>query len=233
MSPDDPSLKSELIRLTREHWAETRTALLLSSAGTRLSNAGFHPREKLPFTTLSEFVREEMSSELTLLQDPNNELVYGLVPAGVEVEVEEEVATYFARPRRTTKTRLPSALWAAFVKPIEPGLSRVVLLDPRLRFVDTEDPPPDALTVPPELIAPDGSAPDHDSVIATAKAWATRNEVSLAELSARPRLASRDTRNTVSVMDALVSTLDSHELERISMPLDVVAHLMRTELKRL
>ena len=170
-----------------------------------------------------------MAGKLRIVEHSHKQPVVGVVPRTGDTDEIEDWDPLLENTRASlARPRLQPAFWAAFRKPLEEGVERYVVLGDRgARFVDvsTEHRPAGGVNVPREaIVGLDASAEEtHDRV----EKWIDGNglDVELFRDSAR----ARDSRELPAkdLLGKIIGVLDTEDLQRISMPLDVIAKLRR------
>ena len=123
--------------------------------------------------------------------------------------------------------RLHPALWAAFNKPIDSSLERYVQISDPVRFDDIrrDDAPQDGIHIEQQYIVGPGARAEE--IYEKAVQWITKNNLNLSDFLHKPLSTGDNKLPTNDLLGKLVLALDSHELQRTSIPMDVVAKLRR------
>lgn len=224
----DPRMPDRVDEMVRLHWNEQGIPLLLSALGS-LDGGLISRWAKQEHGGLRSFLEQSMAGTLRIVQHSYKQAVVGVVPRTRDTDEIEDWDPLLENTRTSlAHPRLQPAFWAAFRKPLEEGMHRYVVLgDQGARFFDVsaEHSPEGGVSVPREAIAgSDATAEEtHDRV----EDWIKGNglDVELFRDSAR----ARDTRELPAkdLLGKIIGVLDADDLQRISMPLDVIAKLRR------
>lgn len=239
---DDPlgSLKKLITELANTSYSRDGKGLLLSQVGDIVSKKYPEFRNVLGSRKLVGFIEAELAGVVQILTSPENHIVKVILPE--HVEVNDNVMSFFPqRGATSTSVRYPRynrAFWAAFSHPLAKGFTRLVELEPVVRYEDIEgEAAVSSLkkVVPPDLIIDQAIEPDPakrtqriNEIIIN---WLQANNVSqnIVEVKVETELASARIpgSNKGSLLEVLLAALDDADLKRIQMPLDVVAKLQR------
>lgn len=239
---DDPldSLKKFIIELADTTYSKNGKGLLLSQVGDLISKKRPELRNVLGSRKLVGFIEAELAGSVQILTSPENHIVKVILPA--HVDVRDNVISFLPqRGAASISVRYPRynrAFWAAFSHPLAKGLTRLVDLEPVVRYEDIAG---EAVVsslkkvVSPELIIDQAAEPDlakrTQRINEIINDWLKTNNVSLDIVEAKDETglasASISGSNKGSLLEVLLAALDDADLKRIQMPLDVVAKLQR------
>lgn len=224
------TLKEKIVELAAEHWNREGNALLLASLGQTLTKYGYNLRAELRGQKLVPFLQAELEDKVTVLTSPDDPLVYGIVPVGQEKS--RDLGALFSRTARVVPERInfDKRVWVAFSRPIEPNHIRLVDFEPEIDFRDlpaesakNQERP----TIPAELIIPVGTKPSavrNAEIQKNIRDWFAKHALDIELAKEKGGIDKRILDN--SLLTALLVTLDKKDLERIVLPLDIVAKLL-------
>lgn len=233
-SSDIDSLKQRIVELTQKSWSEHNKALFLARLGKVLVQEGLDLRTLLRGEKLSPFIQRELKNEVRIVQSPKDPLIFAVVPQAASLT--GDLLEYFAPPPTHDKSMLFDArLWAAFSKPLPPGKTRRITLAPSIHFSDVEPTSKmeeGEIEIPADAIVPIGSKPQHERNTILQKGihdWLKSKGIN------REAVRATDTstlawRHDNSILSLLIASLDHRELQRITIPLDVVAKLLKQKI---
>ena len=211
--------------------------LLLSDLGKMLAD-DLLKLKLISKGSLTTFLRDRLPQEFTLAAIGPHRNIFsvvrsdsaGVAPSESASELRnEEPLTSETTPK---KRRYHYRFWAAFAVPITtPDTKRYVDVH-SFAFRETKEPPLDTeIEITQDLIAaPD--IPNRDLTIeSNITKWLTQNGLSQEQFlatSSRPlEIHAKQISLGPSVLELLVGTLDNRQLQSISLPLDVVAALLK------
>ena len=211
------------------NWREHKVPLLLSALGN-IEGGRISREAKRHAESLRAFLEAEVAHRVSVVQHSNRPTVIGVVPKTESTSSIQDWDSLLddtgARPQLP---RLHPALWAAFRMPIAHGKDRYVRLSEPLGFVDVtrggETIPEDRIQVDHTAIA--GPDAPRETVYEKATTWLRDNKLDVSafrgEAAARgsTRLPPND------LLGRLILALDSRELQKISIPMEIVAKLRR------
>lgn len=239
---NDPlgNLKELVIELANTAYDRDGKGLLLSQVGDILSKKHPEFRNLLGSRKLVGFIEAELAGVVKILTSPENHIVKVILPE--HVKVNDDVKSFFPQRGATSisgsRPRYNRAFWAAFSHPLAKGFTRLVELEPVVRYEDIEA---EAVVsslkkvIPPNLIIDQAMEPDPakrtQRINENIGEWLRTNNVSqdIVEAKVGTELASARVSgsNKGSLLEVLLAALDDADLKRIQMPLDVVAKLQR------
>lgn len=226
MEPND-DLVAETAARVGDYWRENRLPLLLSALGS--AEGGRVSREaRRKSGSLRRFLESEAGDRVTVVQHSDKPTVVGVVPKNDETGAIENWD--FLLDETGGKRQLPRlhpALWAAFRKPLKESFDRYLLTDGPVRFVDVAHGTEvqNGLKVDPtKVLGPDALS---DAIHENATTWLRDHQLEISDY--RPEDASDDAGRLPrdDVLGRLILALDARDLERMSVPMDVVAKLRR------
>lgn len=212
-----------IVDLVRQHWVEERKPLLLSRLGG-YDDIGTHAKSVA--SGLEAYLRHRLAERVTVIRHSADPTVVAVVPteAAKGRDSDSLLEKPVGHPPDTSKPRFVPALWAAFRRPLDEGKERYVSVKRPIRFVDVAagEHPENRIAIPRECIS------DAPGVIERINQWIEENELDRApflfEERAGERLPSND------VLGRFLLALDPGDMERVSIPLDIVNKLRREPL---
>lgn len=176
--------------------------------------------------TVKQYLTDRLSDQVTVIQHQARKELVGAVPIAVDVAAEGGEDDLLERVRRQETATIPRfhpAFWAAFRKPVEDSKRRYITdVEPIVfRDVSAHD-EGFGVEVDREYIVELDSKPSE--VHRKIQGWLEDHDVDLEtylitrqERPAEPR----------DLLDLMLHSLDPSELERVTMPLDVILKLRR------
>lgn len=189
---------------------------------------------------LSMYLDQNLNDDCIIIKHSKKHTVIGVVPRNLETEGITDFDSVLEQrlsARSDQKVRFSPSFWAAFRKKPEPDSRRFVGVegDNRFRILSSEaDSPEGMVEIGPEYIAADDEIPDAD-VYTNIGNWARANNFSLEKFSVgASRQSTRDGFSRLpkdaTTLDRLLCALDSSDLKRIEMPLDIIKKLSKSKL---
>ncbi|KQZ45983.1 hypothetical protein [Ensifer sp. Root558] len=222
-------LETAIETATTDHWSKNHHPLLLSELGMDLTTKRGDYRPAIAPLKLRQFIATQLSNKVVVVTHPRQAQKIALIPVGENFSF---IPSEFEKPDLTAPDageKIKTSIWAAFVKPLAPNVSRYVDIDGKaLRFQDVPNgsaaPFANARGVARDQII-DGQSADYNAqeVAARIKKWAAANGL------AEERLYNRDVGNPApknSFFDVFKGLSDS-DLRRIEIPFDIVMKLAR------
>ena len=227
--PED--LDNQIIRLVREWWDEHQTPLLLSRLGNQ--DSGEIARQtKEQAGSLGAYLHRRLSEHVQIIQHSTKSPLIGALPADVDTSVIGDVDVLLGQTRSQTphtNQRFHPAFWAAFRKPLIELKRRYMSVHTPLQFQDVlpDNQPEGFVEVDPKYVI--GTEAEVAEVQQTIQRWLADNGIAATTfLTTRPpataQLPSDD------LLGRLLLALESDDLKRLSMPLDIVDKLRRQSL---
>ena len=236
ISEQSSDLDHRIVSLVQQCWEEHRIPLLLSRLGGQ-DNGRIARLAKQQAGGLGAYLRRQLDDRVRVIQHSTKPSVIGAIPAE-EMEAGangnfdallERTQGHPSQPAVEAAPRYHPAFWAAFRKPLDESKGRYMSVRAPLRFLDTipEDRPDDFVEIKREyVVGPDDEVAE---VQKRARDWLAANHLDptffLSKRKAGDvRLPSDD------LLGRLLLALEPDELERMSMPLDIVNKLRREPL---
>jgi len=240
---DNGGLNGEVMRLgdaivtiVREEFERTQRVILLSNLGQDLRKAGVDYRAILGERKFADFIRKELVDRVTLIPIPGKDKAIGIHPAGVDLSTRQNpfgphpLAAQNAPiggPVQDKRPLLNSQVWFAFSHFLADGDVRILELlpEPLYRDVPSDaDVPQGSHRIDRNLIVPVGTMPKTERdvrIYENIEQWAEKAGVPLDGLLAK-KPERNDRRN---LLDELIRTLGPADLQRVTLPLDIVKTL--------
>lgn len=212
-------------------WGEHRVPMLLSALGN-VADGRISQEAKRHGKSLREFLEAVVGQERVLVvEHPENLTIVGVVPSNEETKVIRNWGPYFDKAgTKSTLPRLHPALWAAFRKPIEDATDRYVQGvqgGDSVWFTDVAhgDRNPGGVQVDRRFIAGLENSPE--KVYENAAAWLRENNLDISNFQTKTRSGASTRLPSNDLLGKLILALDSRDLQKISIPMEVVAKLRR------
>ena len=219
-------LDSRITDLVEQHWQEHQTPLLLSLLGSQ-DGGEIARRVKAHHTGLRAYLRHRLEDRVQVIQHSTNPTITGVVPASATLGTDEEINASLEKTQHGSSEpvlRFHPAFWAAFRKPLGESNRRYMSVATPIRFQDSsgENQSNGFVEVPRTYIS--DSAMDDDQTLQNAERWLADNELqkNIYLTNAKPDPDFDHPRN---LLDRLLLSLEPKELNRISMPLDIILKL--------
>lgn len=223
MEHDLRQLTQDIVETVTKHWNEHRQPLLLSALGN-LEGGRISRDARLHADGLRQFLEEFASDGLEIVEHSANRTIVGVVPIDEHTRKTEDWDSLLENTSsRSAKLRLHPAFWAAFRNPIDDSLERYLQISDSIKFVDakSEEAPEDGIQVRHEYIASPGTSPAR--IYESAMRWIKENGLDVSDI----RRKAPDGLPPKDLLGQLILALDPQDLERTTIPMDVVAKLRR------
>ena len=229
---ESSNLSDQVVDLIENWWQEHQSPLLLSLLGSRLGRENSH-RIKLESSSLIDYLTRNLSSRVRVIHHSNNPSVAAVVPREIE---EDEDSLFEKIPKRThdhiggTGPRFRPSFWAAFRVPLDETMARYISTQEPIRFLDisSSDPKPgNHIEIGRQFIA----SSDSESIEIQQKIgeWLKEND-----LDPKPFLIDAKEKSiplpSKDVLGRLLLSLDSDDLKRVHIPMDIVKKLRQRSL---
>jgi hypothetical protein len=233
MTEDNIQRIADKIEALTESELRFRSSYLLSELGKDLG-PDLSTLKLLTKSSLSNFIRDRFSDKFVIVLTGEFKNVQALIrsprspteqPALTPLEkatLEGETTTAKPSPRFNYR------FWAAFSVPYREGKRFLNLADFRFQDVTTGEAPEGYLEIPPSFIV-EPDIKDRDKVIAeNISRWIEENHLNRSGFyQTRSYKENFQAPASLSLLEAVIATLDHRQLSSTSMSLDVVAALMR------
>lgn len=227
--------KAAVAKLVSDNFTRTGRGLLLARLGTALRYENVSVDAVLNGRKLASVLRESLTDVVTVVSSPAHPQLIGAFPVGkapTDVSADSfDTSQILTRPALNVR-RYDPRFWAAFTKPIAEGKKRVVSLDP-IGFTDIDE-ASEADSGGFDLAASyicarNGitKADYEQAVIESLEQWLTENNVEFhqVEQGASSRKQEIKDRN---ILEQMLRLLSEEQQRRISLPLDVIAKLIKS-----
>ena len=231
ISEQPADLDNQIMSLVREWWDEHRTPLLLSRLGNQY-NGEIARKAKEQEGGLGAYLHRRLSNRVQVIQHSTKSPLIGAVPADVDADAIRDIDVLLDQTRSQvprTDQRFHPAFWAAFRKPLLESKRRYMSVHTPLQFQDvlSDDRPDGFIEVDRKYVV--GTEAEVTEVQQAIQHWLADNGFeSTAFLTTRTtataQLPSDD------LLGRLLLALESDDLKRLSMPLDIVDKLRRQSL---
>jgi hypothetical protein len=224
---EDKGVSDALVREIERLWGESKVPVRLADLGKTDPAI----RAKGHGKSLSHYISSYLGDRVSVLKHSTINSLVAVVPKGKEPtpEASDAALTVPSVASSAGDEKIPrynAALWKAFRAPIEGGKRRfVVSLNP----VEVVDQPETSAPIGTEVkaaeIVDSSSATDVHKMILD---WAARHGIPPTSLVLSARKATAGI--TTSLLARFLDALGPEDLERISMPLDIVQKLHKTQI---
>ena len=222
----ESELDGRLVELVNQWWTTHSRPLLLSQLG-EYDDGQLTTAIKGKARGLAAYIRNRLGDQVDVIRHEEKPQLVGAIPVGVDVaELGGANALLEETGRRPSgSVRYDRAFWAAFRKPLDDSKSRYMSLNTPVHFQD----------VPLGESRPEGfTEVDRSYVVDTEDAvqvqekideWLAANSLDSTAFEVSKRQESKPL--PANLLGRLLDALDSDQLARINMPLDVVDRLRR------
>ena len=221
----------QLINETVEHvdtyWREHKVPLLLSTLGN-VESGRFAREAKHHAESLRSFLEVEVGDRVLVVQHSKRLAVIGVVPSNEDTNgIRDWDALLDETGAKPQQRRLHPALWAAFRKPIGETVDRYVLAGESVRFIDVErgDEVPEGVRVDHALIVGPDAPPE--VVYEKATAWLHDNHLEVSDFRSEATSRAGAKLPSNDLLGRMIVALDTRDLQKISIPMEIVAKLRR------
>lgn len=225
--------KDFVLKEIRDYWQEAHKPLLLSRIGQTAVAQRYPLPELLGGRKLTHFIKEEFGAEVVVEESEDSSSQFTARPRTDESAGDAQGAE--AAPTAAgADPRLTRVLWAAFARPIAPGMERRIQLEPYVRFWDLAPPLNEVenrLPIAPEYVARPAeeirSGRRDEVVLENIRRWMRDNNLDLSQFEegATQKMQAARVSSTNPLL-LLISSLDESERKRVQLPLDVIAKLL-------
>jgi hypothetical protein len=219
---------------SKDHWAATGKALLLAHVPSQLRLRGIEAQSFLGGRKLKEALEQDGIGTIRLVRDPNDELVWGVLPAEVTADVNSDLFPHKASAG-TPHDEIPQfarGFWSAFVKPLESDKRRFLRADGNFDNLPNDQmPPADGIEISDKYIRPSpGLGEDmHEAVMESITKWAEAHQVDVSQyrrqIGDRERTQPERPTGPTGLFAGFDGLPDS-DLQRVLVPMDIVRKLL-------
>ena len=224
-------IDDQIVQLVQQCWQEYEMPLLLSRLGAQEDGriAQIARRES---GSLADYIVTRLSDDVRVIRHSIRAVIVGAIPAYVAVDLGGNFDSLLEKTVGNSASPAPRfhpAFWAAFRKTLPEENRRYIHLETPIHFVDapqTEKIEGLAEIERQYVAGPDADAPE---VLQSLRDWLQAHDLDAATFASTSkkdgtRFPSDD------LLGRLLRALDSDDLKRVSMPLDIVAKLRREPL---
>ncbi|WP_123834194.1 hypothetical protein [Methylobacterium currus] len=221
-----------IVAAAQSEWNHRR-ALNLAKIPNIIARHGLDYKPLLSGRGLREVLSITGGQELKLVNHPKEPLVWGVLPASVDISGLDLASLFDKEVTQNGKVpRFKRAFWTAFIKQMQDGERRFITNDGSFINLQTNNIPELSWieVLPSDLVETDLlSSDDYDrAVLNKIKEWCARNSVEIERyfMQQSSKVEShRETKIEFAKID--FSSLSEADLARISIPLDIVMKLMK------
>ena len=217
-------LHARVVREVLQCWEGRKLPALLSWLGNQ-NDAELSRLAKQNGTTIKQYLSTRVADRIQVIQHERKDELIGALPIAVDVTAEGGKESLLERTQHSDRreTRFHPALWAAFRKPIEQSMRRFVTDRIPIGFRDlSPGEEPFGVEVEPEYIV--GLEADRSEVQEKIQRWfkekGVGSEIYLSANLGRPE-------EPQTLLDLVLDSLEPSDLQRVTMPLDVIRKLRR------
>lgn len=229
-TPISSSFPEFVRQLVQDCWDSEGQPLLLSRIGQKAVAYGFNLNEILGGRKLAKFIEEELRDVLVVEPTPQSTTLLQARPAGAEQGMDQLGAS-----TSNSGFKLNRVLWLAFSRPIAQGHERRLQVRPYLRFWDAVPPLTEVsgrLPIAREYLAPTAEALQprrrDDVIVENIRRWMRDNGLDISEFEdGRAGAVLSLHVSSHNPLMLLIAALDEGEQKRVSLPLDVIAKLLK------
>ena len=218
-------LHQRIVRSVHHCWDHQKVPALLSWLGNQ-NGAELSRVTRERGMTAKQYLIASLSDQVRVIQHQTKKELVGVLPIAVDVSSEGGADNLLERTRKSETATIPRfhpAFWAAFRKPLEESKRRYLTDTEPVRFRDVSfDDERLGIEIGGEYIV--GIDADPSQVQQKIQAWCENSEVDAKIYLMTNQVGSEEPRD---LLDRLLDSLESSELERVTMPLDVILKLRR------
>ena len=223
---------SPIAECVQKYWNQHHRPMLLSALGTSVEPQAMREVKNVA-GNLATYIRTRLSGSVSVVQHSANPTIVGAVPSS-EAHFTQDWDDLLARPDRDiniSRKRFNRVFWTAFRKPLPDSSTRYLSSDDPIRFADVPPgiAPPGSLEIPRAYI-PGDEATDSD-VAARIAEWLRDQDLDETRFLYVPRPPQHRPERPLPADDLLgrlITAFDPDELDKVTMPIALVAKLRRT-----
>ena len=219
-------LNDRIIELVQNCWDEHHKPLLLSRLGN-LDRGEIARLVRQYSSNLRSYLHSHLADSIQVVQHSTRPELVAAVPSHAALDATDDIDTVLEKTLNesiATATRYHPAFWAAFRIPLDESNNRFMSTRRPVRFHDSPGDRPDGfIQIAPNYVA--GPDADYADVQKKVQEWLADNELQPTPYLSAVR--SSGSEQSVDLLDRLLHALDPSDLERITMPLDIVLKLRR------
>ena len=219
-------LNNRIVDLVQDCWNEHHKPLLLSRLGNR--DRGEIARLVRQYASnLRSYLNNQLADNVQVVQHSTRRELVGAVPSHAKMGANDDVDSLLEKTLNesiATAPRYHPAFWAAFRLPLDESNNRYMSTRAPILFQDSPGDRPDGFV---QITSKYVAGPDsqYAEVQQMAEEWLADNKLQPTPYlsGARPPRSEQ----SADLLDRLFHALDPSDLERITMPLDIVLKLRR------
>ena len=223
-------LDDRIVALVQEFWRDHNRPLLLSQLGGQ-DNGEIGKRAKEMAGGLGTYLRLRLPDRLRVIQHSTRPTVIGAIPVGDDMPDGNFDALLNQTQTQSDNTtlRFHPAFWAAFRKPLDHSMRRYMSTQPPLHFRDepVEIQSSSFIEIERKYIADPGA--DVKTVEQIISSWLGEHDIDAAAFGSDRRMTTARLPSD-DLLGRLLLALEPGELQRMSIPLDIVRKLRNQSL---
>ena len=229
MDRGTPQIINDTIAHVNAFWREHGVPMLLSALGN-VEHGRISREAKRQAEGLRAFLEVTVGDHVMVVEHSKNPTVVGVVPRNEVTRGIQDWDSLLDKPGpKTTLRRLHPAFWAALRKPISDSMERYVQSgeSESVRFTDVAggDDFPNGVRLGRQFIV--GLEASSEEVHKAAMTWLNENNLDISNFLPETGLRTSAKLPSNDLLGKLVLALGERDLQRISIPMDVVAKLRR------
>ena len=222
-------LVDETVERVDAFWREHKVPMLLSTLGS-IEHGRFSREVKRLGHGLRQFLEALVGDRVMVVVHSMKPTVVGVVPRNEETGgIQDWNLLLDSTGTKSSQRRLHPALWAAFRKPLGDAMERYVQADESVRFTDVAQGQEiqGGIQVDRQFIVGFDVSPE--MVYENAVTWLDNNQLDISkfEFDPEPRSKTNFILPSNDLLGSLILALDPQDLQKISIPMEVVAKLRR------
>ncbi|WP_353076202.1 hypothetical protein [Stenotrophomonas sepilia] len=227
---DSVDFKSLVVQVVGDYFGAKKKGMLLSQIGQALTKQGVDLHAALAGRRLSEFISKELSDSISLVVSPVDRKIVSAVPLASKSAASEVLKADLESPV-VPIPRIAPAVWAAFTKPLQSGLVRLLDVE-RLSFSDSSETDVGgvAFCIREGDILEKGSALSRSQyereVFQRIISWINGHGIDLVRVTAAGA-SLRQSNERKSLYESILDRLSEDQRKRVLLPLDVIELLSR------
>ena len=215
-------------------WKSGQKPILLSQIGS-LEQGKIVEFIKSSGVSLKKFISSEMNDKYRVEHHSENKAVIGIFPRNTKTTSVKSFDQFFdyKNHKAEKKVRIKPVFWAAFKKPLNEGMNRYILFEPKQTFEDikkTDAPPPGGVSLPSKYIVSEKTS--DDNIFNNISKWLEEQQFSIEKISQGRNFDKRHPKlpPNANLLEHILVSLTVDELKRVSIPLDVLKKLYFSKL---
>ena len=225
--PSTHQLIDETVGHVDAFWREHRAPMLLSVLGN-VDHGRISQGAKLHATSLRGFLKQFVAERVLIVEHSTNSTIVGAVPRNEDTRAIQDWDALLGRPATASAPRrLHPGLWAAFRKPIHEATERYVQAGETVHFSDVAagEEVPEGIRVDSKFVV--GPEASTEAVYESAVAWLKENQLDVSSFQTESGTRASAKLPSNDLLGKLILALDPPDLQKITIPMEVVAKLRR------